>query len=84
MSVRSDEIVNHVRIRGTFVSTSMVAPSLLHVSVVESFGLPGYHGNVIVDNYTVYIRYNERNTDTVSVWASKNESTSYDEICQIL
>ena len=59
--IRAQELVDHVNIRGTHVSTSMVAPSKLHVhvsvvhvhvSVVQSFGMPGRNGNVICDNLT--------------------------------
>ena len=77
--VRAQELVEHVTIRGTQVSTSMVAPSLMHVSVVQSFGMPGRHGHVICDNFTVYVRYDHKNTDHVHVWAYKNEPTSVDE-----
>ena len=54
--IRAQELVDHVNIRGAHVSTSMVAPSKLHVhvhvSVVQSFGMPGRNGNVICDNLT--------------------------------
>ena len=77
--VRAQELVEHVTIRGTKVSTSMVAPSLMHVSVVQTFGMPGRHGNVICDNHTVYIRFDTHHTDQVHVWAYKNDPTEADE-----
>ena len=51
--VRAQELVDHVTIRGTQVSTSMIAPSLMHVSVVQTFGMPGRHGHVVCDNHTI-------------------------------
>ncbi len=78
--VRAQELVDHVTIRGTQVSTSMLAPSLMHVSVVQAFGMPGRHGNVVVDNHTVYVRYHTQNPDLVHVWAYKNEPTSEDDL----
>ena len=77
--MRVQELVDHVTIRGTQVSTSMVAPSLLHVSVVQAFGMPSRNGNVICDNYTVYIRYDSLKADRVHVWAYKNDPTEVDE-----
>ena len=82
--IRAEELVDHVNIRGTHVSTSMVAPSRLHVSVVKSFGMPGRNGNVICDNHTVYIRYDINTPDRVHVWACQNDSTSDDNVCVIL
>ena len=67
--VRGQDLVDHVTIRGTAVSTSMLSPSLLHVSVVQTFGMPGRHGHVICDNHTVYVRYDNKNADRVHVWA---------------
>ena len=66
-------------IRGTHVSTSMVAPSLMHVSVVQTFGMPGRNGHVVCDNHTIYMRYAHKNADHVYVWAYKNDPTSADE-----
>lgn len=79
MSVRVEELVDHVTIRGTKVSNTIFAPSLMHVSVVQTFGMPNRHGNVICDNYTVYIRYDSLKTDIVHVWAYKNDPTEVDE-----
>ena len=42
MSIR--ECVDYVHVRGTCISTSMLAPSKLHVTVVHQFGLPNRHG----------------------------------------
>ena len=81
--VRAQELVDHVSIRGTKISTSMMAPSLLHVSVVQSFGLPGLHGNVVCDNHTVYVRYDALRTDRVHVWAYKNDS-DHEDWCTLL
>ena len=82
--VRGQDLVDHVTIRGTAVSTSMLSPSLLHVSVVQTFGMPGRHGHVICDNHTVYVRYDHKNTDRVYVWAHPNEPETEEWGCAIL
>ena len=85
MSVRAQELVEHVTIRGTKISSSVLAPSLLHVSVVQSLGLPGSQGSAIVDNHTVYFEFDHSNEDVVWVHAYKNGPTSeQDVMCGIL
>tara|TARA_X000000368_G_scaffold34159_1_gene25030 strand:+ start:282 stop:539 length:258 start_codon:yes stop_codon:yes gene_type:complete len=85
MSVRAQELVEHVHIRGTKVSTSLLAPSLLHVSVVQSLGLPSTNGSTVVDNHTVYFEFDRNNDDVVWVHAYKNGPTSEsEEWCTIL
>ncbi len=74
MSIRSiREVVEHVHVRGTSVSTSMVAPSQFHVAVVERFGLPNRHGIISCDGYQLYMRFDNTNDNLVHVWAQKNE-----------
>ena len=82
--VRGQDLVDYVTIRGTAVSTSMLSPSLLHVSVVQTFGMPGRHGHVICDNHTVYVRYDHKNTDRVHVWAHPNEPETEEWGCVVL
>ena len=84
--VRAQELVDHVTIRGTQVSTTMIAPSLMHVSVVQTFGMPGRHGHVVCDNHTIYVRYDHKNPEHVHVWAYKNDPTSADEewLCALM
>ena len=85
MSVRAQELVEHAHIRGTRVSTSFLAPSLLHVSVCETFGLPNANGHAVVDNHTVYFEFDRNNEDVVWVHAHKNGPTSEsEEWCVIL
>ena len=69
MSVRVDELADYVTVQGTSVSTSMIAPSLLHVSVVQSFGMPNQHGMINCDGTVVHLRYDLRNADLVHAWA---------------
>lgn len=76
--VRGDDLVNHVKLRGTDVSTSMLSPSVLHVSVVQSFGLPGIHGTVICDGCTVHVSYDRKDASKVHVWAVQNEPETED------
>jgi len=54
MSIRrADEVVKHVTVRGSSISTSFVFPSTLHIyyRTLENFGLPnvrgGGHGRII-------------------------------------
>jgi hypothetical protein len=82
--VRGQDLVNHVKIRGTDVSTSMLSPSVLHVSVVQTFGLPGVHGNVVCDNHTVYVRYDTKHAERVHVWATQNEPETEEWGCTIV
>lgn len=77
--VRAQELIKYTSIRGTQVSACMLAPSLLHVSVTQSFGVPDRHGNVIVDNHTVYMRRDRQNPDHMYVYAFKNDPTSASE-----
>lgn len=85
MSVRAQELVEHAQIRGTRVSTSFLAPSKLHVSVVQSFGLPNSSGNAVVDNHIVYFEFDRKHDDIVWVHAHKNGATNEsEEWCVIL
>lgn len=71
MSIR--EVVEHVHVRGTAVSTSMMAPSTLHVSVVEKFGLPNRYGTIQCDDYLLHVRFDYRNESLVHVWAQQTQ-----------
>lgn len=82
--VRGQDLVNHVKIRGTDVSTSMFSPSVLHVSVVQSFGLPGIQGTVICDGNTVHVSYDRNDANKVHVWAVQNEPETEEWGCAIL
>ena len=66
--------MEHVTIRGTCVSTSFAAPSLLHVAVVHNFGLPNRYGVITCDNHLVHLRYDTRNDTLVHVWASQADT----------
>ena len=70
MSIRTlTEVVEHVTIRGTCVSTSFAFPSLMHVSVVPKFGLPNRTGVIACDAWLVYLRVDPRNDARVLVWS---------------
>lgn len=74
MSVRSlEQFVDYVNIRGTCVSTSFAAPSVLHVSIVHKFGLPNRHGIITCDDHIVHLRFCHSNDSIVYAWASPNE-----------
>ena len=75
MSVRTlRDCAEHVTIRGTSVSLSFAAPSVLHVSVVHKFGLPNRHGVISCDNHLLYLRFDHKNDALVHVWAAPIEA----------
>ena len=75
MSVRTlqQECAEHVTIRGTSVSLSFAAPSVLHVTVVHKFGLPNRNGIIICDGYLLHLRFDRLNATLVYVWAAPTE-----------
>ena len=81
MRFRSQDFAVHVWIRGTHVSTSMFAPSCLHISSLKSFGAATTDvQSVVVDNFTVYIERDPNRLDRVYVYAYQNESVVDDHI----
>jgi len=76
MSVRVDDLVSHVCVRGTHVSTSMWAPSRLHAHVLEGWGMPNARNVTVVDDVTVYIRWDLRDPDVLYAWARAPEPPS--------
>lgn len=68
MSLRPDAD-EHVKVRGSMISTCRLSPSRLHVSVVQEWGLPNYHGVLIVDGVTLHVAFDRQNQDLVSAWA---------------
>ena len=73
MSVRP-ESEDHVRVRGTMVSTFMSHPSKLPVSCVQTWGMPNRHGVVHVDGHTLHIRYDHKDAQLIHVWARESDS----------
>jgi len=71
MSIR--ECVDYVWVRGTCVSTSMLAPSMLHVTVVHKFGLPNRHGIITCDGHLLHLRFDHKDDRIVYVWAQPVE-----------
>ena len=69
MSVRTEEAATHVYIKGTMVSTLWYRPSLLHVSVVQSFGLPNKDNKIVTGTNVLYLRYDNNNDQLVRVYA---------------
>ena len=76
MSVRvlQQDCAEHVTIRGTSVSLSFAAPSVLHVSVVARFGLPNRNGIISCDNHLLHLRFDHKNDSLVYVWAAPVEA----------
>lgn len=70
MSMRG---VEYVFVRGTCVSTCMFAPSKLHVTVVQSFGLPNQHNLLVVDSFLLHMRFDKEDEELVHVWAQTME-----------
>lgn len=78
MSVRTlSECADHVTIKGTSVSLSFAAPSVMHVTVVHQFGLPNRHGIIPCDSYLLHLRFDPKNDALVYVWASPVEEDSW-------
>ena len=69
MSIR--ECVDYVWVRGTCISTSMLAPSTLHVTVVHQFGLPNRHSIITCDGYLLHLRFDHKDDRIVYVWAQQ-------------
>jgi hypothetical protein len=86
MSVRVDELADYVTVRGTSVSTSLIAPSLLHVSVVQIFGMPNQNGTISCDGTLLHLRYDLRNADLVHVWAQPDAAEAHapESACALL
>jgi hypothetical protein len=85
MSVRTlRDCAEHVAIRGTSVSLSFAAPSVLHVSVVHKFGLPNRNGVISCDNHLLYLRFDKRNDGLVHVWAAPIETDGEGWSCLIM
>ena len=76
MSVRTNELVDHVRVRGTHISTSPLAPSKMHVSVVQTLGLPGPTGTLHCDGHILTVKYDTTNSAIVHVWAKATDEES--------
>ncbi len=79
MSVRTlqQECAEHVTIRGTSVSLSFAAPSVMHVTVVHKFGLPNKHGIIPCDDYLLHLRFDQKNDSLVYVWAARVEEEAW-------
>lgn len=75
MSARP-EAEDHVRVRGTMVSTFMSQPSKLPVSCVQTWGMPNRHGVVHVDGHTLHIRYDHKDSQLIHVWARESDETA--------
>ena len=75
MSVRP-EAEDHVRVRGTMVSTFMSQPSKLPVSCVQTWGMPNRHGVVHVDGHILHIRYDHKDPQLIHVWAREADATA--------
>lgn len=75
MSVRAlqQDCAEHATIRGTSVSLSFAAPSVMHVTVVHKFGLPNKNGIISCDNYLLHLRFDHKNDSLVHVWAAPVE-----------
>ena len=81
MSIR--ECVDYVHVRGTCISTSMLAPSKLHVTVVHQFGLPNRHGIITCDNHLLHLRFDHKDDRIVYVWAQPVETEGSYSYCAV-
>lgn len=81
MSIR--ECVDYVWVRGTCLSTSMIAPSTLHVTVVHQFGLPNRHGIISCDGHLLHVRFDQKDDRLVHVWAQPIEAANEGYHCAV-
>ena len=93
MSRRPPEAEEHIRVRGTMISTFPSHPSKLPVTCVRDWGMPNRNGIVTVDRVVLHIEYDQTDTNLILVYARKPDpprpSTgySYDDepsICSIV
>ena len=68
MSIRADPD-DHVKVKGTMISTLRLAPSCFHVTIVHAWGLPNHHGVSIVDGTVLHVSFDRLNHELVHVWA---------------
>jgi hypothetical protein len=79
MSMRG--VVHYVSVRGTSISTSMLAPSTLHVTVVHNFGLPNQNGVITCDNVLLHLRFDHADDRLVHVWAEEVAADASESYC---
>lgn len=70
MSIRAD-VDDHIRVRGTMVSTLRTCPSRLPVRCVEQWGLPNARGQLICDNAIVYVQFDRKDDTVLHAWAMR-------------
>ena len=73
MSVRLPEAEDHVRVRGTMISTFAWHPSKLHVACVRDWGMPSRNGIVTVDRTVLHVEYDRKDTNLIHVYAKVPE-----------
>ena len=71
MSTLPPEAEEHVRVRGTMVSTFSAHPSKLPVTCVREWGMPNRHGILTVDQTVLHVRYDKVDTNLIHVYARK-------------
>ena len=69
MSVRADAN-EHVRVRGTMVSTVSMCPSRLPVRCVEQWGLPNARGQLLCDNVILHVTFDKNDDTVLHAWAA--------------
>ena len=93
MSTRPPEAEEHIRVRGTMVSTFPMHPSKLPVSCVRDWGMPNRNGVLTVDRTVLHITYDRNDTNLIHVYARRpapprpSTGYSYDDepsICSIV
>jgi len=73
MSTRPPEAEEHVRVRGTMISTFPWHPSKLHVACVRDWGMPSRNGIVTVDRTVLHVEYDRKDTNLIHVYAKVPE-----------
>ena len=67
--LRFDPARDHVRVRGTMVSTHPLYASLLSVRCLETWGLPNRFGTLLCDGYILRVWFDDSNHELIHVHA---------------
>ena len=65
------EADDHIRVRGTMVSTLRMCPSRLPVRCVEHWGLPNARGQLICDGTIVHVTFDQKDDTVLHAWAMR-------------
>lgn len=77
MSIRpTDPADSHVWVRGTMVSRSPLAPSILNRAFLEQTGMPNKRGFLHCDGHILSVTWRGPQQDTIAVWCVATSETN--------